>query len=79
MASYQVELEREALINKVLSWQILSCSPISTDTCVTEVKIFQDDKECVMNKAASYSLKSVPSCSTNMALPVKGGLLFVKQ
>ena len=78
-AIHHIQPAASALIGKVLSWHILSCSPIITNTCIVEVKIFQDEKECVMNIAAHYALANVPNCSISHALPVKGGLHFVNR
>ena len=77
--SHTISLNANVLIGKVLSWQILNCSPIVTDTCTLNVEIFQDGQGCQMNKPAKYNLTNVPNCSLNQALPVKGGLHFVNQ
>ena len=72
-----IKTSAKKLVGKVLSWHILSCSPIITDTCRVTLEVFQNNKKCPMNKPAQYDLKKVPSCSLNVALPLKGGLHFV--
>jgi hypothetical protein len=65
------------LIGQVLSWQILTCSPIITNSGILNVEVFQDGNPCSMNPLAMYNLNSVPNCSINQALPVQGGLHFI--
>jgi hypothetical protein len=78
-SSHIISLDAKELMGKVLSWQILSCSPIVTNSCILDVEIFQDGQGCPMNKPAHYTLTNVPNCSLNQALPVKGGMHFVNQ
>ena len=74
-----INLSAKVIMGKVLSWQILSCSPIITNSCILDVEIFQDGQGCEMNKSAHFTLTNVPNCSLSHALPVKGGLHFVNQ
>lgn len=76
---HEVPLRASVLKGKVLSWQILNCTPIVTDSCHLDVEVFQDGIRCPMNKDAHYELKKVPGCSINQAMPVKGRLYFVYQ
>jgi hypothetical protein len=78
-ASVIISINADSLMERVLSWQILSCSPIITDNGHLKVEIFQDGNLCHMNKPAHYPLNNVPNCSLGQALPVKGGLHFVHQ
>jgi hypothetical protein len=79
VVTHIIPMDAKEVLGKVLSWEILSCSPIVTDTCDLDIEIIQDDKKCPMNKPAHYALKDVPNCAIGQALPVKGGLHFVKQ
>jgi hypothetical protein len=77
--SHELPLKTNVLTGKVLSWQVLSCTPIVTDSCKLNIEIFQDGMKCPMNKDAHYDLSNIPSCTINQATPVKGGLYFVNQ
>lgn len=78
-ATSKIDLTAKALMAKVLSWQILSCSPIITDSCNIDIEVIQDTKVCAMNKPAHYSLSNIPNCSVGQSSSVKGGLHFVNQ
>jgi hypothetical protein len=78
-ASLKIELTTKTLIGKVLSWQLLSCSPVITNTCMLDIEVMQDGNKCKINKPAHYSLTNIPNCSVNQAVSVKGGLHFVNQ
>ncbi|MEO5562729.1 MAG: hypothetical protein ABIR18_04820 [Chitinophagaceae bacterium] len=77
--THLIDMDANEAMGNVLSWQILSCTPIITDSCNLDVEIFQDGSKCLMNKLAHYELDDVPGCALSKALPVKGGLRFVKQ
>ena len=77
-ASHDVPLPAADLVDKVLSWQVLNCSPIITDKSNLDIAIYQDDKFCTVNPPAHYALKNIPNCAVGQALPVKGGLHFIK-
>ena len=76
-ASAKIDLTGKALMGKVLSWQILSCSPIITNSCSLDIEVIQDNQICAMNKPAHYSLADIPNCSLGQSASVKGGLHFV--
>jgi hypothetical protein len=69
--------EPDLLLDQVLSWQVLSCSPIITDTAVVLVEVLQNGMSCAVNKPAKYSLRHIPNCALGQAIQLKGGLHFV--
>lgn len=75
-ASYTVTLSASTLIGQVLSWQILTCAPVVTNSGIVKVQISQNGLLCATTPEASYTLTSVPACSADQSVPVQGGLLF---
>lgn len=75
--SHQIVIQPSNLVGQVLSWQILTCSPIATNSGVLNVEVFQNNILCATIPPATYNLGSVPNCSVNQALPVQGGLHFI--
>ena len=75
--SHQSILAPANLVGQVLSWQILTCSPVITNSGTLTLEIFQNGNLCTTLPAATYNLSSVPNCSLNQALPVQGGLHFI--
>lgn len=65
------------LTGQVLSWHVLSCSPVITDSGTVKIEIVQDNALCRMEPHAVYKLQNVPNCSINMALSTQGGLHFL--
>jgi hypothetical protein len=77
-SAHQSSITPSLLIGQVLSWQVLSCTPIITDSGTLTLEVFQDGMLCETEPTAMYQLKNVPACAINMALPTQGGLFFLQ-
>ena len=75
--SHNVIISAADLVGQVLSWQVLTCAPVITNSGTLTIEIFQNNAACDITPPASYPLNNVPNCSLNQSLPVQGGLHFI--
>lgn len=74
---HTIDTAIDILDGKIIKWIINVCSLSQNITKgIAEIKIFQDNKNCLTTEPLYWEESKIPLCSTAKPWKIKGGLIF---